>query len=110
MLFATLSGFGTVCQNTIANTVVQTEADPHMRGRSISIFLMAMFGMLPLGSLLIGGISQWVGAPLALLAQGIGGLILTLVFSTLLLKRKSDKNQSMDVNESDPLKEENVLL
>lgn len=80
LLFATLSGFGMMSQITISNTIIQTTVDPAMRGRVISFYAMAFFGMQPLGGLLVGAVSQWVGTPDTVLAQGIitlliGGLL-----------------------------------
>lgn len=88
MIFATVIGFGTVAQNTICNIIVQSDSAPHMRGRAISIMLMAMFGMLPLGSLIIGAVSQGIGAPATLLCQGIAGLVIAAFFLNLLRKHK----------------------
>ena len=49
---------------------------------------MAIFGMLPLGSLLVGAVSQHIGAPATVLFEGIIGVIVALVFAKFLLKRK----------------------
>jgi hypothetical protein len=45
---------------------------------------MAIFGMMPLGSLITGAISQWIGAPNAILGQGIAAFIIALLFSRYL--------------------------
>ena len=88
MLFAVLVGFGGMTQYTVCNIMVQSESEPHMRGRAIGILLMAIFGMLPLGSLLVGAISQHIGAPPTVLGEGIISLVLALVFmKSLLVKR-----------------------
>ena len=58
MLFAVLAGFGGITQYTVCNIMVQSDSEPRMRGRAIGILLMAIFGMVPLGSLLVGGVSQ----------------------------------------------------
>jgi MFS family permease len=84
MLFAVLTGYGTMSITTICITILQVEAAPAMRGRVISYLAMAFFGMLPVGSLLIGFISQQIGAPNALLCQGIMALIIALIFSKFL--------------------------
>ena len=89
MLFAVLTGFGGMTQYTVCNIMVQSESEPHMRGRAIGILLMAIFGMLPLGSLLVGGVSQHIGAPATMLAQGIISITLALVFIEFLTKRVS---------------------
>jgi hypothetical protein len=41
-------------QITISNTLLQTTADPAMRGRVISFYVPAYTGIVPLGSLLGG--------------------------------------------------------
>ncbi len=87
MLFAVLTGFGGMTQYTICNIMVQSESEPHMRGRAFGILLMAIFGMLPLGSLLVGGVSQRVGAPATVLGEGIIAIVLALIFIEFLTKR-----------------------
>jgi MFS family permease len=87
MLFAVLTGFGGMTQYTTCNIMVQSESAPHMRGRAIGILLMAIFGMLPLGSLLVGGVSQRVGAPATVLGEGVISIVLALVFIEFLTKR-----------------------
>ena len=58
-----------------------------MRGRVISILLMAIFGMMPLGSVLTGAVSQHIGAPATVLGQGIIGLIIALAFAKFLTRK-----------------------
>jgi len=76
LVFAAISGFGMMSQITISNTLIQTTVDPSMRGRVISFYAMAFFGMQPLGGLLIGTISQWIGTPDTVMIQGIITLII----------------------------------
>jgi len=92
MLFATLAGFGIVSLSTICITIMQVESDPTMRGRVISIAAMAIFGMLPLGSVLVGAVSQKIGAPDTILCQGVLALIIAAVFSKFLRSDRLDKN------------------
>ncbi len=87
MVFAVLAGFGGMTQYTVCNIMVQSESEPHMRGRAIGILLMAIFGMLPLGSLLVGAISQHIGAPVTVLGEGIISIVLALVFIEFLTNR-----------------------
>lgn len=82
LVFATVSGFGMMSQITISNTLIQTTVDPAMRGRVISFYAMAFFGMQPLGGLLIGTISQWIGTPDTVMLQGI----ITLMIGGLLFR------------------------
>ncbi|MDP4217618.1 MAG: MFS transporter, partial [Bacteroidota bacterium] len=80
MLFALLAGFGMMAQTTITNTIIQTTVTPAMRGRMISYFAMAYFGMQPLGSLLVGTVSQYIGAPNTILAEGLAALLIVGLF------------------------------
>ena len=80
MLFTTIGGFAMMAQTTICITLIQVNSDKNMRGRVMSFVAMAYFGMLPLGSLLIGAISQQIGAPNTMFWQGITSLIIAAVF------------------------------
>jgi MFS family permease len=86
LFFVAVAGFGMMSQTTISNTLIQTMVAPSMRGRVISYFAMAFFGMQPIGGLLIGWVSQRVGAPDTILAQGIICLFIAISFLVLLKK------------------------
>jgi len=88
MFFAVLIGFGAIAQFTVSNIIVQSESAPQMRGRVISILLMAIFGMMPLGSVVIGAVSERIGAPTTVLAQGIISLVVALGFAKFLTKKR----------------------
>jgi len=81
---------------TVCNIVVQSESEPQMRGRAIGILLMAMFGMVPLGSLLVGAVSQRIGAPATVLGEGIISIVLALVFIKFLTKRVKASTPSLN--------------
>ncbi len=86
LFFAMVAGFGMMSQTTISNTIIQTNVSPEMRGRVISYFAMAFFGMQPLGGLLIGAVSQYIGAPNTILAEGIAAILIAIVFLPFLRK------------------------
>jgi MFS family permease len=86
MFFAVLTGFGGITEFAVCNILVQSESAPDMRGRAIGILLMAFFGMAPLGSLLVGAISQHIGAPYTVLGEGIIGVAVILAFAKYLLR------------------------
>ena len=54
----------------------------------MSLFAMAVSGMMPLGSLFIGMVSRYIGAPNALLCQGLMSFVLTVLFTRFLLSRR----------------------
>jgi len=89
LFFAAIVGYGAIAQFTINNIFVQSESTPEMRGRVIGITLMAIFGMMPLGSLLVGAISERIGAPATVLGEGIVGVVVALVFARSLLRKTS---------------------
>jgi len=76
LFFAIIVGFGMMLQITISNTQIQTRVLPEMRGRVISFYAMAFFGMLPIGGLIVGVIAQHLGAQKTILLEGIICLIL----------------------------------
>ena len=97
MFFAVVTGFGGIAQFTTCNIIVQSESAPAMRGRVISILLTAIFGMMPLGSLIVGAVSQHIGAQATLLCQGIVAILVAAVFSWIL------KKQRLKINPAQPL-------
>ncbi|SEH37966.1 MFS transporter [Chryseobacterium culicis] len=94
MFFAALTGLGGVAQFTTCNIIVQSEVIPEMRSRAISILLTAIFGMLPVGSVLIGFVSEKIGAPKTLLLEGLAGILIAVAFRRLLFK----KNKTLALN------------
>jgi MFS family permease len=90
--FAIIIGLGSITPMAASITIIQTEAAAHMRGRVMSYVAMAYFGMLPLGSLLVGNISQKIGAPLAMLCQGILAVSIAIVFGKLLYKNQPEQS------------------
>jgi len=69
--FIVIGAFGMMSQMTISNTLLQTQVAPTMRGRVISLYVMAHSGALPIGSLLVGTLSQHVGVQATVLGQGL---------------------------------------
>jgi MFS family permease len=95
LVFATVAGFGMMSQITVSNTLIQTTVEPAMRGRVISYYAMAFFGMQPLGGLLIGALSKWVGTPDTMLAEGIFALLIGLLHFRYMRKERLKKQQTM---------------
>ena len=98
MVFAVISGFGMMAQTTMTNTMLQTTVTPEMRGRVISYFAMAYFGMMPMGSLLIGAVSQYAGAPNTVFGSGVIALIVLAVFWRFLTTPDEKKSHFISSN------------
>ncbi|MBN2605896.1 MAG: MFS transporter, partial [Thiotrichales bacterium] len=86
-VFATISGFGIMILTTLTNTLLQTTSSIEMRGRVISYFAMAFFGMQPIGALLAGAVSHGIGAQHTIMIEGIIAALLMLIFAPRLKKR-----------------------
>lgn len=75
-----LSGFGLIVATASINTVLQTLADEEMRGRVMSLYTMGFVGVTPLGSLAGGAVAARLGAPVAVIAGGLGCLAMAAWF------------------------------
>ncbi len=99
MVFAVLVGFGAMSQNTACITIIQVHSAQHMRGRMMSYIAFAYFGTLPLGSLLIGTVSQHIGAQNTLLVQGIISLIIAAIFFPMLRRESLTEDEKTQMGE-----------
>jgi MFS family permease len=99
LFFVTIAGFGMMSQITVSNTIIQTTVDLNMRGRVISFYAMAFFGMQPLGGLLVGAISKWVGTTDTLMGEGVAALLIGMLHWRYLSreKRKATKKKQLIV-------------
>ena len=99
LFFVTFAGFGMMSQITISNTLIQTTVAPAMRGRVISFYAMAFFGMQPLGGLIVGAVSKWIGASNTLMGQGTAALLIGLLHWRYLHKEKLKQQQQLETME-----------
>ncbi len=72
------AGFGVVVQNTSINSIIQTLVDDNLRGRIISIYLLAFFGSVPIGALQAGIVAQLLGPVTGLALSAALGLMLAV--------------------------------
>lgn len=75
LILLVLMGWGTVTQLVSMNTLIQTNVPNGLRGRVFSVYLWALQGVAPFGSLLIGWLAQNWGVPIAALIGGLVSLI-----------------------------------
>lgn len=105
LAFLMLTGFGMMSQTTISNTLIQLAVTPTMRGRVISYYAMAFFGMQPVGSLLIGALSNQIGPQNTLLVQGVVTIIIALIFMPFLKAKQLGRHDKLKMEQ---LKERTV--
>jgi len=75
LILLVLIGWGTVTQLVSINTLIQVAVPDGLRGRVFSVYLWALQGVAPFGSLLIGWLAQNWGVPLAALTGGLVSLL-----------------------------------
>lgn len=86
-----LSGLGMMAQTSSINIYIQTQSAVNMRSRSISYYLMAYQGMIPVGSLIIGYVSHIIGTRNTVAIQGIICIISVIVY--VYYKRQSTSEE-----------------
>ncbi len=79
-----VTGFAMVAQMAASNAVLQTIVEENKRGRVMSFYTMAFFGMGPLGSLLSGCLASTLGTAATFLIFGMVCVAGSLVFAALL--------------------------
>ncbi|MGO4772776.1 MFS transporter [Flavobacterium sp. W22_SRS_FK3] len=76
----TLSGVGMMAQTSSINIYIHTQSTVNMRSRSISYYMMAYQGMIPVGSLLIGYVSHAIGTRNTVALQGVICIVSVIVY------------------------------
>ncbi len=71
MLLLALAGCAMIVNNSLANTLLQTSAPDHLRGRIMGFYSFVFVGMAPFGAFLFGLVAEHVGAPATLAAGGV---------------------------------------
>ncbi len=95
LLFIAIGAFGMMSIRTISNTIVQVHVPNHFRGRVISIYLMVLTSLMPIGSLLIGAASHYIGVQTTVLIEGFLALIIAVFYGRYLKKEKLKKEQML---------------
>ncbi|MDO7888004.1 MFS transporter [Hymenobacter cheonanensis] len=71
LAFLVVAAFGMMAQTTISVTLLQTLVLPAMRGRVISLYVLVYTAALPLGSVVVGAVSQRLGVQPTVLAESL---------------------------------------
>ena len=74
-----------IAANNLANTLVQTLTPDHLRGRVMSLYMLAFFGLMPVGALLAGTVASLVGVREAV-ALGASGTLVCVGAITVFLR------------------------
>jgi MFS family permease len=89
-----VTGAGMMVQMAASNTLLQTLVDDDKRGRVMSFWTMAFFGMMPLGSLTAGVLGSRIGAPATVSWGGVATIAAVLLYARKLpeLRRLRDSS------------------
>jgi len=84
----------------LANTIVQEQAPPHLRGRISAVFGISFFGLMPVAGIIIPSVSDLIGIRTALgMAAVLFGIGASIVLTTA--GRKVCECPSVPVPESE---------
>ena len=75
LLLLAPAGFCLFYQRTASNTLIQAMSPEAMRGRAIGFLAMLVLGVAPFGSLVAAVLAERFGAPLTVVAAGLGCII-----------------------------------
>jgi MFS family permease len=92
-----VTGWLSVSFNTTANATVQLSTDSAVRGRVMSLYMLVFAGGTPIGSPIVGAITEHWGAPMALIVSGTICLLATLGCA-LLAARQSGVRLTLDLH------------
>lgn len=81
------TGLASVTVMTTANAMTQLNADPGMRGRIVSVYLLVLLGGTPVGAPLVGLVSDTLGARFSLILGGAISAVAALGLSTVITAR-----------------------
>ncbi|TSC86118.1 MAG: major facilitator transporter [Parcubacteria group bacterium Gr01-1014_8] len=101
-----LVGLFSINMSSSANTMVQLESVPEMRGRVMALWTMAITGSTLLGGPLVGWIGEYVGARWGLAIGGIATIVAIVGGSFRLLKK--DTSQEVPAEVQIELEEMNI--
>jgi len=94
-----LVGLCTLTLMTAANSTIQMSTDQAMRGRVVSLYLMVFQGVTPIGSLIVGWVSQHWSTRLSI---GIGGVASIIVSVGALLWARRNWHVSVRLDQLVP--------
>lgn len=85
LLMVPIGMFG-LTVNVTANTAIQMNTDPAMRGRVMALYMMVFLGGTPLGAPIAGWVTDAYGPRLGFVAGGVVATVATVVVGLVLLR------------------------
>lgn len=82
------TGYAAVTVTTTANTLTQLRAEPHLRGRVLSMYFLVLLGGTPIGAPLVGLVSDAFGTRSSLILGGVVSTVSALTLPSLIARRR----------------------
>jgi MFS family permease len=89
LLFIMAVGASQIVFMSTCNTMAQLRSDPLMRGRVMSVYVIAVLGSTPIGGPLVGWISQEWGPRYGFAIGGVAAFFGTLVLGSMMLRARN---------------------
>lgn len=86
-----LTGAGNIVQMVASNSLLQVIAEEEKRGRVLSLYIVSLLGLAPIGSLLAGYLGSHIGAPATIAVTGLATILSAMVFTLHLPKIKIEE-------------------
>jgi len=93
-----IAGASMTVSNTSANSLLQGAANPCLLGQTVSLFMLATRGGIPLGALLTGLSTEMIGVKPALLANGAMAVVVHLAIGRAWLRSPLPKPVAISGN------------
>src|SRR5690606_24312693 len=84
LVFTMMVAFAMMMQNSSINSYIQSHVDPSFRAGVIGYYVMAVQDVAPMGTLLVGGMAEYIGILRTLYVMGAAGIVIALRFYTYL--------------------------
>jgi len=97
-LLLVLVGYAVMLQTSASNTMLQTMSPDKLRGRVLAVYSMMFMGMMPMGSLIAGGLAKHIGSPLTVGLGGAGSIVGAAIFARTLPKIRGEARQLLDAS------------
>lgn len=82
-------GWSMITFFNLANSLVQTEVEDHLRGRVMGVYSLTFFGLIPIGALFNGALAERIGEPLTIAVVALISLAITVLVTLLTPKLRT---------------------
>jgi MFS family permease len=82
-------GFASILVVNLCNVLIQSQVEDSLRGRVSAVYSLVFFGMMPIGSLLIGWLAQLTSEPVAIIVDACMALVSAILIRMLVPRIRS---------------------